>query len=472
MGPFLGKMLRTVLLFFSLSSIRGGNSPMLASGISEDAWTCRKDYSRPCAEGWHQVNASRECVAPLSYRGPCPRFLQMENKTTKKRLLEGECRIFWPCLDQCERNYSLQCPEQWAPEDEKTCRPLAIYEGTCLPSHDFSNMTDAQKEIWSNKCETDWPCMVNHASLYSAWGMSLCGYPQFHSSNSFSLFPRRRARRIILEDGWTKESNTLRSSDGSCYAPVKYSGPCLSRMSLLNVDEDMKVALEKLCNVSFPCVETCDLDMNDPCPTGWFVKSDAFGNALACLPPDNYRGPCGEETKLIAIFVTSSRLPRTEGLTNLKSKKRMAYECAVKWPFANLINYEQFCPDGWTKSEQVYCVAPHNYVGPCAKKKLFATFERGMKKAYAEECDVEWPLLGKEAPVSYRRGSGKRSYTISLCNSQCVPLSSFSYDMASLHFNFCPLNDNAWTSAALRKRKYNIGPVEPFTGAIISGTVK
>ncbi|CAA9990330.1 CPW-WPC family protein [Plasmodium knowlesi strain H] len=377
MGPFLGKMLRTVLLFFSLSSIRGG--------ISEDAWTCRKDYSRPCAEGWHQVNASRECVAPLSYRGPCPRFLQMENKTTKKRLLEGECRIFWPCLDQCERNYSLQCPEQWAPEDEKTCRPLAIYEGTCLPSHDFSNMTDAQKEIWSNKCETDWPCMASCKKDYSR------GCPQ----------------------GWTKEK------DGSCYAPVKYSGPCLSRMSLLNVDEDMKVALEKLCNVSFPCVETCDLDMNDPCPTGWFVKSDAFGNALACLPPDNYRGPCGEETKLI-------------GLTNLKSKKRMAYECAVKWPcssVANLINYEQFCPDGWTKSEQ-YCVAPHNYVGPCAKKKLFATFERGMKKAYAEECDVEWPLLGKEAPVSYRRGS------------------------------------------ALRKRKYNIGPVEPFTGAIISGTVK
>ncbi|GAB68420.1 hypothetical protein PCYB_132940 [Plasmodium cynomolgi strain B] len=45
--------------------------------------------------GWHQVNASQECVAPLSYRGPCPRFLQMENKTAQKRLLEGECRIFW-----------------------------------------------------------------------------------------------------------------------------------------------------------------------------------------------------------------------------------------------------------------------------------------------------------------------------------------------------------------------------------------
>ncbi|ANQ10432.1 Uncharacterized protein PCOAH_00048490 [Plasmodium coatneyi] len=352
---------------------------MFASGLSQDAWTCRKDYSRPCAEGWHQVNASQECVAPLSYRGPCPRFLQMENKTTQKRLLEGECHIFWPCLDQCERNYSLQCPEQWVPEDEKTCRPLAIYEGTCLPSHDFSNMTDAQKEIWSNKCGTDWPCMTSCKKDYSR------ACPQ----------------------------------DGSCYAPVKYSGPCLSRMSLLNVDEDMKVALEKLCNVSFPCVKTCEVDMSDPCPTGWFVKSDACGNALSCLPPDNYMGPCGEETKLI-------------GLTNLKSKERMAYECGVRWSCSsatNPINYEQFCPDGWTKSEQ-YCVAPQNYAGPCAKKKLFVSFERGMKRAYAEECDVEWPLLGREASRSYPKGS------------------------------------------ALRKRKYNIGPVEPFMGAIISGTVK
>ncbi|EDL46954.1 hypothetical protein PVIIG_01334 [Plasmodium vivax India VII] len=170
MDPFLGKMLRGVLLLLlSLSALRGG--------LSKDAWTCRKDYARPCAEGWHQVNASQECVAPLSYRGPCPRFLQMESKATQKRLLEGECRISWPCLDQCERNYSLQCPEQWAPEDEKTCRPLAIYEGTCLPPHDFSKMTDPQKKIWSNKCETDWPCMVRHASLCAAWGMPLCGSP-------------------------------------------------------------------------------------------------------------------------------------------------------------------------------------------------------------------------------------------------------------------------------------------------------
>ncbi|EUD66425.1 hypothetical protein C922_03059 [Plasmodium inui San Antonio 1] len=201
-------------------------------------------------------------------------------------------------------------------------------------------------------------------------------------------------------------------------------------MSLLNVDEDMKIALEKLCNVSFPCVETCDVDMSDPCPTGWLVKSDAFGNALSCLPPDNYMGPCGEETKLMAIFVASSQPPRTEGLPNLKSKERMAYECGVRWPSANRIDYEQFCPNGWTKNQQVYCVAPPSYEGPCARKKLFGSFEKGMKRAYAEECDVEWPLLGREASDSYPKGS------------------------------------------ALRKRKHNIGPVDPFTGAIISGTEK
>ncbi|KJP86152.1 hypothetical protein AK88_04203 [Plasmodium fragile] len=310
--------------------------------------------------GWHQVNASQE-----------------------------------PCLDQCERNYSLQCPEQWAPQDDKTCRPLAIYEGVCLPSHDFSNMTDAQKEIWSNKCGTDWPCMVRHTSLYSTWGMPLSGKKECHTSDCFlspHVFPSRRARRTTLEGGWTKESNTQRSSNHSPFElGIFFFSTWIAIVFFTTMNDNCPILGRTILFSPFFAIR-----LQQPCPAGWLVKSDAFGNAISCLPPDNYTGPCGEETKLMA---------------------------------ANPINYDQLCPDGWTKSEQ-YCVAPQNYMGPCAKKKLFASFERGMKRAYAEECDVEWPFVGREASDSYPKGS------------------------------------------ALRKRKYNIGPVEPFTGAIISGTVK
>ncbi|GAW82942.1 CPW-WPC family protein [Plasmodium gonderi] len=379
MGLFQRNMFQGIFFFLFSRAVIG-------EALSQNGKACRKDYSRPCAEGWHELRNSSQCIAPLSYGGPCPRFLQIEDSTKQKKIMEQECHIFWPCLFQCEKNYSLQCPEQWVPEDDRICRPLAIYEGTCLLSHDFSNMTNTQKEIWSNKCGTSWPCKPSTQPIFF-----------------FFL----------------KGTEWIKDKDGSCSAPTKYSGPCLSRVSLLNVDKDIKVALEKLCNLSFPCIKECEVDMNDPCPSGWFLKSDEFGNPLNCLPPDNYEGLCGEETKFI-------------GLISLEMKEQMAHECGVKWPCVSdvkLVNYEELCPERWTKSEK-FCVAPTNYMGPCARKKTFVSFKKEIKKAYAEECNVEWPPFTKETTESFPKIS------------------------------------------VSRKRKYKFGVVEPFTGDIISGIDK
>ncbi|SOV83004.1 CPW-WPC family protein, putative [Plasmodium sp. gorilla clade G3] len=353
----------------------------IKSVISQKSTFCQKDYSKKCAEEWTKLSTSEECVSPLSYRGPCPRYLQAEHETKKKKLLERECNIFWPCLDNCEKDYSSQCPTNWVPEDEKYCRPLSIYEGTCLLPYDFSNMTNEQKEIWSNKCSSSWPCKEKCKKDYSK----------------------------ICPKGWIKES------DGMCLAPKYYNGPCLSRASLITLDKEMKVAFEKLCKLSFPCLQECKIDDNDPCPKDWILKSDEFGTPQNCLPPDYYNGTCDEHTKFIGL--------------NSTLKESLAYECDIKWPCeidtTKLINYEEYCPEYWTQSEK-YCIAPQSYMGPCSKKKLFQSFKKEIKKAYAEECDIEWPLY-KNSREEY------------------LPKIS-----------------------ALRKGKYNYGSVEPITGNIIS----
>ncbi|ETW16078.1 hypothetical protein PFTANZ_05249 [Plasmodium falciparum Tanzania (2000708)] len=73
-----------------------------------------------------------------------------------------------------------------------------------------------------------------------------------------------------------------------------------------------------------------------------------------------------------------------------------------------------------------YCIAPQSYMGPCSKKKSFQSFKKEIKKAYAEECDIEWPLY-KNSREEY------------------LPKIS-----------------------TLRKGKYSYGSVEPITGNIIS----
>ncbi|KAI4835729.1 CPW-WPC family protein [Plasmodium brasilianum] len=298
-----------------------------------------------CAEGWSKSSISDECVSPPSYRGPF----------------------------QCKKNYSHQCPNNWVPEDDTNCRPLATYEGTCLLSHDFSNMTDEQKEIWSNKCATDWPCKEKCKKDYS----KLC--PQ----------------------EWTKNSNFC---DGTCSAPIKYSGPCLPRASLHTLDKDMKESFEKLCKLDFPCLKECKIDNQDPCPKNWILKSDESGNPISCLPPDNYSGPCDEHSNFTGL--------------NIDSKESIAYECDVQWPCAeetsNLINYEELCPENWTQSQK-YCVAPQNYMGPCSKKKLFESFRKETKKAYAEECNIEWPLFKKSISKNFPKSSSTKTKFQALC---------------------------------------------------------
>ncbi|SBT45158.1 CPW-WPC family protein [Plasmodium ovale wallikeri] len=305
-------------------------------------------------KGWSKSGNTQECISPISYRGPCPRFLQMEKETKKKKFQELQCNISWSYACTCtdvqrrrrqelspardlrrlkkkneKRAYHIsgkaatrQIPQCSATVHIKIvlCTSLCLTTGSCLLPHDFSNMTNDQKEIWGNKCAVSWPCKVK------------CVHLQMGISNHVPPVPRPSIVTHVNQSKWPLY-------DATCSAPKFYSGPCLSRASLLSLDKDMK-----------------------PCPKDWIVKSDASGIPLSCLPPDYYSGPYT----------------------------------------LNVINYEEFCPENWIESESVkwkrktkcmhadivyYCVAPQDYMGPCSRKKRFEIFSREIKIAYADECN-------------------------------------------------------------------------------------
>ncbi|SBS87313.1 CPW-WPC family protein, partial [Plasmodium ovale curtisi] len=182
----------------------------------------------------------------------------------------------------------------------------------CLLPHDFSNMTNDQKEIWGNKCAVSWPCKVK------------CIHLQISISNHVSPVRRSSIVTHVNQSKWSLY-------DATCSAPKFYSGPCLSRASLLSLDKDMKVAFEKLCKVDFPCLLECEMDENDV------------------------------TTEEIAIG-SSNRMHRESPLAVFPqiiipdlSKESTAYDCDIQWPCIhntlNVINYEEFCPENWIKSE-------------------------------------------------------------------------------------------------------------------------
>lgn len=340
---------------------------LVTEAYSEKQPHCRRDFSNHCAEGWSKLLNSEECVAPLSYTGPCPRFLQAAHDTKKKKLLEKECNINWPCMTKCEIDYSAQCPSTWIPIDSVTCFPSSIYNGRCLLPQDFSIMTVEQKIIWGNMCDATWPCKEKCKKDYAK------SCPQ----------------------GWNKDDS------GLCTAPKHYNGPCLPKASLTTMDKEMKVAFEKLCQIEFPCLRKCELDMEEACPKQWILQSDENGNAISCLPPDNYTGPCDRNTKFLSLSV--------------ESRDHKALECNVEWPCVedevNLISYDELCPEGWTQEEK-YCIAPKEYQGPCPHKKLFTSFSKELKKEYGEICNIKWPLVEHkklEHPKSHALRKGKYS---------------------------------------------------------------
>jgi len=220
-----------------------------------------------CPRGWERYG-KWSCAAPASYSGPCMKDYEGLAKVdaNRKRQLENMCNIEWPCEEQCERDWSLACPEFWAETASGYCvaPPQYRFEGCAKMISVGSSATERQNIAAA--CHVTWPCI------------SRCGedYAQ------------------VCPTGW------LQNSDSSCQAPTKmpraYAGPCQPAVTFANVSMEDVVETKKTfaakCGVEF-CAQEESLrptpsSSDGSCPIGWILVGEIAPHCFG----SSYTGPC------------------------------------------------------------------------------------------------------------------------------------------------------------------------------------
>ncbi len=144
------------------------------------------DYEQPCPENW-TLETNSDCVAPLSYSGPCiPRKCLASRSTQDKRIWALKCRSPWPLqhakqptvgaelelVHACVADYAQPCLSGWvfseegslclAPSDYQVWAQtlscprrrqrllLLLLQGTCALRVASADFTIEQKQVCSN----------------------------------------------------------------------------------------------------------------------------------------------------------------------------------------------------------------------------------------------------------------------------------------------------------------------------------
>mmetsp|Transcript_10547 Transcript_10547/g.23237 ORF Transcript_10547/g.23237 Transcript_10547/m.23237 type:complete len:365 (-) Transcript_10547:246-1340(-) len=135
-------------------------------------------------------------------------------------------------------------------------------------------------------------------------------------------------------------------------------------------------------------------DYKVSCPEGWKT------GWLNCMAPDSFyaSGNCQSMIGKDRAFSKS---------IDQAAKKRVEKACGVKWPCAKVFapDYRELCPQDWKHLPDGNCWAPSSYKGACAAHKSFLNYTEGMKQAWAESCDVAWPMVDASTLPSKRPGT-------------------------------------------------------------------
>ncbi|WBY61143.1 upregulated in late gametocytes ULG8 [Plasmodium yoelii yoelii] len=249
-----------------------------------------------------------------------------------------------PDEEICDINYSELCPEGWVNfGDGKNCLSPSNYVGPCKKKVSFKNKTAINKYEFSVKCNVSWPCIGK-----------------------------------CVED-FTKNcpENWILKKKNICYAPKSYKDICVKEKNFTNFSKSEKKIWGDICNVNWPCYQK---NYNILCPLGWKKSPDN----KSCIGPESYTGPC----KNILY------------LNNLNKNEKILLKniCNIEWPIYqdNEQNFDSFlCPTGWNLSQinNSICIAPKNYIGPCAKQISLSTFSKEDKSNFSKNCLVHWPFI-------------------------------------------------------------------------------
>ncbi|CRG94257.1 CPW-WPC family protein [Plasmodium gallinaceum] len=204
---------------------------------------CLRNYREKCPLNWIvSKDDNKFCNAPDSYIGPCEKKIRNDIDISEKKMLEKKCLIFWQCDHNCDHQdfENYLCPLDWIKINDEYCKAPEHYVGTCLNKIKFSSMSNKEKMIYSNLCDIRWPCKEKCEHDYS----------------------------VLCPDGWIEGNNEY------CIATNGYKGNCKKKIYLKHLDKIMKQAYEQKCQFNYPCFNSCEKNYDDLCPNLWLSVNE------------------------------------------------------------------------------------------------------------------------------------------------------------------------------------------------------
>jgi len=250
--------------------------------------TCaNRAYEKACPEGW--AHFFGDCIAPLSYMGPCKGVVSMSDLGTwsAKQQFANVCAAHWECAEACLHDYdAADCPVGWVGRGDGFCDAPLTYSGPCR-GRELVGAEPELKQQFGLECGARWPCKQQCVSNF----------------------------RLECPRGWSLV-------DGACVilrnAGQAYNGPCLPVADLQNFTDDLKQQFATRCGVDF--CETavppggCEIDMESLCPVGWLHVGSRVGYCLGHA----YKGACRPAMPVAEL----SKIGRAA----------FAEKCGVVWP--------------------------------------------------------------------------------------------------------------------------------------------
>jgi len=142
-------------------------------GLSSDYFSCEKDFSKACPEGWFELE-NGACHAPAAYEGACPRTINYKGMGPQEKF--NACReSVFPCFGACTaQDFSRPCPKNWQ-RQKGFCFAPFDYNGPCVGKKSFAQIGDVDRRAWATACRAEWPCLQDSkvpmrvASLQNQW---------------------------------------------------------------------------------------------------------------------------------------------------------------------------------------------------------------------------------------------------------------------------------------------------------------
>eukprot|EP00388_Colpodella_angusta_P007552 GDKJ01021279.1.p1 GENE.GDKJ01021279.1~~GDKJ01021279.1.p1 ORF type:complete len:1269 (+),score=238.56 GDKJ01021279.1:265-3807(+) len=222
-------------------------------------------------------------IEPDEYIGPCTVPLRLPDTPIARVALARHCNLNWGCQSKCSSKiYQARCPIDWRYDfAQKDCIAPITYSGPCPRRQSLDEWSLKAKEEWATACAVDFPCDKELPGNKNGFKPSVLDrnafrfnytqiqFEKFLDENRFDIaqmtqtlnFHRCNTEtgvshvnyRNACPDDW-KEMAGGPVNRGICIPPQKYNGPCVKAPTLLrNFDGPMKAEFSRRCHVSWPC---------------------------------------------------------------------------------------------------------------------------------------------------------------------------------------------------------------------------